>query len=696
MKFQILTQYSPWFVLLALLIAVLYAFLFYFRDKKFKDVPVRTVYFLAFLRFLTVFILILLLISPMIKTISTEIEQPIIVAGVDNSKSIALSLKDTAKYRKDLHSFLNSLQTKYILKVFSFDKNVYDTLNTDFSGNYTDISKFLQTVSDKFFNRNLGAVILFTDGIFNKGENPLYLANSLSFPVYCVAVGDTTSYKDLIIKDLIYNKIAFLGNNFPVIVNIQATKLKGEDFSIKIYNKGELLATKTIKITSGKFFGRYDFMLPAKYKGTQQYIIKVTHLNGEKIYSNNTKIFAVDVIDKRKKILILYNSPHPDIAAVKRALENEKTYKIDAFKYDKFTGNIADYNVVIFHQLPSAKYGISSVWAEVAKNKVPYVFIFGKQTDFKKFNALNAGLTINRRKNLFDDAQGFVNSEFTIFKFHSDLKTLLLKSPPLIVPYGSYKLSPEAQIVMYQRVKNIATSKPLIVLFPESSNTGTKSAIIFGENLWRWRMADYKFFKNQDAFDDLISQIIKYVALNLRKQRFIVNVKKVVPEKENIIFKAQFYNENLQPVNTPDLKLEISDSTNKIYSYTFNRVGNFYELDIGSFPVGTYKYKATLEFNGKKYFRQGGFTVIPVNVEAENLTADYHLLYNLSKRTGGKLLFYPNTDSLLSYLTENQNIKPVSYSTEKLTGIIKFRWLFFFILALLTLEWGLRKYLGAY
>ncbi len=699
MLFSLTTPYSIWFVFLAIIIAFFYAFAFYYKEKKFKHLSLRVLFFLAFLRFFSVFILILLLLSPMVKTLTTKLQKPLIVFGIDNSESVKIVNKppiDSIKTKVNM--LINQLDAtgKFETKTFSFDSKMYDSLSFDFSGKYTDITNFLKTISDRYFNRNVGAVILITDGIFNKGESPILLADELEFPIYTILIGDTSTYKDLIISELEYNKIVFLHDKFPLTVKLRAYKLKGKDCIVKVYDvRRETIIQKKVHISSNDFTEKINFLIEAKRKGSARYIVEVSHLKGEQTYKNNVKHFAVDVIDKRRKILILYNSPHPDIGALRRSLTAEKNFDVKTAAIDDFKGNLTEYQLIIFHSLPSVAHSISSIWSNVLKYKLPYIFILGTQTDYNAFNALNIGVSINKFSGLFDYAQPFLNEDFDIFSLDNQFKSLLSGLPPLIVPYGEFTIRPNIKVLFYQKIKGINTSKPLIII-SSGGNVNAKFAVIFGENIWRWRMFDYR--KNHDFrnFDYLISQIIQSVSLNVNKQRFIIEAKKIVPENTDILFKAQLYNNNYQPINKPDVKLQIVDSAGRKLELIMDRKDDFYILNVGSLPVGKYNYVATVKYNGKTYYVRGEFVVMATNIEYRNLRANLSLLYQLSKRTGGRLFYFNNADSLVNYINSNENIKPISFTSETVASFIEFKWIFFLILFLLSLEWFLRKFNGYY
>jgi hypothetical protein len=60
-------------------------------------------------------------------------------------------------------------------------------------------------------------------------------------------------------------------------------------------------------------------------------------------------------------------------------------------------------------------------------------------------------------------------------------------------------------------------------------------------------------------------------------------------------------------------------------------------------------------------------------------------------------MYYPATmDSLVDDLLARKDITSISYTQTTMKEIIDERWLFFFALLLLGIEWFLRKYNGLY
>ena len=209
-------------------------------------------------------------------------------------------------------------------------------------------------------------------------------------------------------------------------------------------------------------------------------------------------------------------------------------------------------------------------------------------------------------------------------------------------------------------------------------------------------MTDFRNNNNTEIFDNLINQIVQYLALQINKDRFIVNCKKIINENENILFSAEVYNQTYELINEKDVSLDITNSEGKVFSYVFSKTNKSYYLDVGILPEGKYNYTAKTTLDDNQLLKKGSFTVVPVDVEAENTIANHQILFKIANQNGGKL-FYPNQfDSLMQNIRANENIAPISFSNKELTDVLNLKWLFFVILGFLSLEWFLRKFFGGY
>ena len=699
MNSEILSKYTFWYILPLLLFSAFLAWYLYRKDDKFGTLERWKLYVMVTARFFSVFIIGLFLLSVVIRYVRIKIEQPMILLAQDNSESIKLAYKNVSEesvYTARFNDFTDKLSKNYTVKTVSFGERITDSISYAYDEKETDFSKLFRNLEKKYINYNIGALIIASDGIYNQGINPLYAVKGLSYPVYTVALGDSSRKKDVFISKLLTNSMAFLGDEFPVEIQLGAFGFKGSKLNLRITNTGKIVKEEKIDVTDEDFFTKLHFNIAARQKGLQHYRIELSNINGEYTKANNTQIFAIDIIDDKKKVLILANSVHPDITAMREALKVNKNLLVDFYTADNFNKKIEDYQLVIFHQLPVGKHNLRNLFLKPTKAKIPALFILGAQTNVSVLNSLNTGLKITKNQNATELSTATVNKSFNLFETEAIEVAGFSDFPPLISPFGNYMLGKKADILMYQKIKGIKTEKPLIFIFPGDNSLSGKYGFICGEGLWRWRMADYLENENHQQFDALIDRIVHYLSLDIKKERFIVHAKRIFNENEQINIRAGYYNESYELSNKADVSMEITNDEGHAFSFVFSKTNGAYSLNIGQWPVGKYSFKAQITESGKTYIKTGSFIVVPLNIEAVNLQANYKLLYQIAKESGAGMFAPDNLDALLQDLGQNPNIKAVSFSTKDLIDLIELKWLFFIIIGLLSLEWFLRKFFGGY
>ncbi len=692
-------QYPAWYLLLCIALGLGYALTLYFKDKTFAEQHPQLHKILGVLRFLAVTLLAILLLEPLLKSLLTETKKPVVVLAQDESESVGavMSAQDLEAYKANWAKMRDDLSAKYEVKEYGFGSEVREGTSFEMKDKISNISKLMTETTDLYAGQNLGAVVLATDGIYNEGSNPLYAGNKLNAPVFAVALGDTTQRKDLVLKRVFHNKIAYLGDKFSVQFDVAARNCAGANTTVTISklsgNEVRSLQTIPLTISGNDFFTTRELVLDANEAGVQRYRISLSQVNGEKSVANNSREFFVDVLDARQKLLLLANAPHPDISALKQTLEVNKNYQVTVAYINDLKVNVADFDFVVLHNLPSNRNDASAVLNALNTKKTPRMFIVGSQTNLARFNQVQPLLTIQGDVQNANPVQGIFEPNFSLFTIDENLRRNLPNFNPLTAPFGDFQARGDAQVLLYQRIGKVDTKYPLL-LFGEDN--GVKMAVLAAEGLWRWRLFDYLQHQNHDIFSELIGKNFQYVAVKADKRRFRISTSKnIFNENEPIIFDAELYNESFELINEPDVRLTITNADRKEFNYTFNKTAKGYSLNAGVFPVGNYRFRGTTSFNGQNLSFDGQFSVQPIQLELYETTADHAMLRRLSNEFGGAV-FYQNQLKALSDSLLARDIKPVIYNTTRTRSVINLKWLFFLILALLSGEWFMRRYFGAY
>ncbi|MEM9050626.1 MAG: hypothetical protein AAGC47_01125 [Bacteroidota bacterium] len=649
------------------------------------------------LRFFLVSVISFLILGPLVRYLDIEIEPPIIAVLADNSTSIAMGSDSSsvqAKFNDAIAKIQNSFGDHYEITTYTFGSDLSQDSELTFSEPITDFSNAFAALNDRYTNRNLGAVVLLSDGIYNRGANPRYSAANLKAPVYSIAFGDTTLKRDARIAETAANRIAFLGNSFPIEVRIEADRLTGTQANLSIFKDGQSVFDQTIEYTKENFSTSVRAILDADQPGLQQYVIRLQEVDQESTTVNNSTSVFIDVLDDRQKILVLANSPHPDLKAIREAVISNENYEADVELASNFSGELKDYDLIILHQLPSVVASSRSIIEEIDQLDLPILIIVGGQTNLNSLSDLGGGIVFNGRSKSSNDVKGTLSKGFSLFKIEDSVNELVKNAPPLKVPFGEWTLANSAEPMLKQRVGRIDTDDDLLVV---NTIVGRKAATLIGEGIWRWRLSDYALNENHDVFDSFFTSLIQYLAVKEDKRLFRVNGPELAMENEELVFQAELYNASYEPINDVDVELVITGIEGEEYPYFFTRTAEAYRIDIGTLPPGNYTYLASVLKNGERLSDSGTFGVKPFALESARLRADFQTLNLISSNSGGELYYPAQVDELINQLEQgNERLKPVSFSTEIFDSLLNFRWLFIVLLILLSGEWFLRKYLGRY
>ncbi len=687
---------KPILFIIGLIISAVVAFLYYYKDQKFEHVNRIWIYLMALLRFFALFLIFLLLSNPLIKTIVKSKQKPIIVLLQDNSKSIPLATDSsyTEKYLKDLSSLTRHLKQKFDLRIFTFSDSVRQSSKIDFSGNYTNISQAIYEINQRFYNQNLAAIILASDGIYNQGIDPAYRASQSPVPIYTIVLGDTNEYKDLSVNNLHTNSIIFLHEKFPVQAQINAVHAQGEKIKVSLLINGRIIDQKIIEINKDYFSTTVNFIVKAPSPGKKLLTVSVSTLQDERNTLNNSSTTVIEVIDSRQKILILSSFPHPDIATIRRSLNAIPTYKVEFSYFDKFQGKIDGYSLIILYQMPDDRTNALSIQRLLQASSKPVLLVCGPQTDLTKLKKLNLGISYNPIQGSVDQAQAIVNKDFDIFLPPKNMDNLLSNLPPLIVPYIDFDNVNNQYVLLWQKVNNITTSKPLVQFVPLSPLNNNKLGIIWGEGIWRWRMTEYRNTGSSKNIDQLILQTTQFLMTNENRKRFNVKVKPIIDQNQEVIFNAELYDLSYNPITEPDVNLTLQDSAGNTFDYIFEKAADHYVLNIGILPEGIYSYQASCKWKSQTFVDNGSFVVRAINIEATSLKANTDLLQKIASYSGAKPFYDSQISSLENELLINSNFPSLIETQTQIKQGINYYVILFLIIFSLTVEWILRKYFG--
>lgn len=681
--------YPALWIFLALLVAAGFSFLLYYRNRENASLTSVQKGILATLRFLSIFMILLFLLTPIIKREKKIKQLPILAVAVDNS----LSVKQFTDSFQQLAQRINErFSEDYQVEYWTFGEKTEQGQEFNGSERGSDYGILIKTLKSNYINKNIGAMLLLGDGIYNQGQNPVNISDNLKFPIYTVGVGDTTLQADAAIRNVRTNKVAFLKNKFPIEIELKFSKLKNKIAYIEIENNEQQIYSSTVNISSDDDFKLEVANPEASRAGLQHYTIRIKPFNEETNIENNEYEFVIQVLENKQKILMLSDGPHPDMGALRTSITELQNYETQIITGNEVPDSLKKYSLIILNQLPSKRNVASTLLTRIKESRIPVLFLVGPHSMLDQLNSLDMGLKIAMSNNT-EEVQANYNDDFSYFTLSRETKELLAMAPPLISPFGNTEVSPLLQVLARQSVRNIPTQKTLMAF---GNDKGRKAGFIAGEGIWRWRLYNFQSSGNHDAFNELVQKIIQYLSLRENEDNFNIIYPALFQENDPIEMTAELYNDSYELVNTPDVNIRITNDSLKEFNYTFDRTGDHYRLNIGNQPPGDYTFEAKTQLGNQLFTEKGSFSIVRNEIELQNNQADFGLLYQLAHQSGGQFAAFENYGTLLDAIANNKQITVQQHRQTLITEWINVKILFIILILLLSVEWFFRKYWGIY
>ncbi len=721
-----MTSYSfdiSFYWLLAILLvlaAIIFTISYYIRTVPPISNKKKTV--LIVLRSIGTILLLFALFEPVLTITTGRIISPKVIVLLDNS--ISVSLQDARVNRKDVYrESFNSIDFSILkpddIYYAIFDHNIrqiadfkFDSLN--FLGQMTDLSKPFRWALEKSEKDNIQAIVLFSDGAFNTGSNPLYDVEILGKPVFIVGIGDTAEPKDISIHSIITNEIAYINKSVPINVNFNVSGFGNTKIKLALFENNLKFHEEEININSE----RKDYTSVVEYIPKSEGIKKITAfiepLKDEITEKNNSISEFIEILKHKKEIAIFCGSLNPDVSFIKNEFQKEegivvKTYiqKKDAEFYEPAptSADFARSEIFVFIGFPvnsTPNNILLSIKKELEKGK-PLFFVASAMTDYSKLKLIEDYLpfnTISSRPNEFlatPDVKldAITNPLIRIYGNEEDIN-IWNRLPPIYRTETFVRVKPESELVSGIKVNNVPLREPLIVMRHFQDK---KSVALLGYGLYRWKLLGYSadiVRLSKDAVDVVaifLQNVINWLSISdATKQVKIKTSKNNYSISEDVEFIAQVYDAAYNPVDNAKLNIKIGGEKEKTEILLTPISNGRYVGKVTNLPAGDYAFTGEAFIENKLIgVDKGRFSVGQILIEYQNLKMNYPLLKNLAERTNGKLYKPEESVNIIEDILNHPRFIEESIKIRNDLYI----WDMFYFMALAILcfaaEWYIRK-----
>ncbi len=711
--------------LLAILIGILVAagFTYWTYSHSHPKPRGSKKWLLILLRAATLTLIIALLAEPLLRSLFQEEINPLVTVLVDASSSMDVvtdSSFDIGSTFRDIETQLKASNDDIDVQFVTFgssideiDASSISNPDSNFSNRSqrTDISQALEEVRLRNQERNLQAVVLVSDGHYNSGSNPIYVSEKYPVPVHTLVLGDTLDRKDVKISSISTNNIAYLGRELPVRVSLLSDGYQSQTASITLRNDAGIQDDAQIRLPADQSELSIDLSFLPQSEGSQNLRVSITRFEGEASYRNNSMSTGVQVLSRKRKVLLVGGSPDPDLAAIRSMLSEIDDIELSTITqkdatsfYEKEAGLIdpKDFDAIILCGFPSflASNAMTAKINGALAEKTPALFITTRSSNLESLDRTYGEYLPARLKNprtgfveigLQPSSSGLNHATFKIDDLPENIWNML---PPLWASESLWEATPDAQTLATRNIRGIALDDPIVVA---RSRNQVRSIALLAAGTWRWKTMPEDLDPIKHFWPDLLSNSIQWITTSEDDRPVRVKpVRQRFTNDEFVQFSGQVYDESLNPVSDASLELVLSGPDDEVYNHGMQVVGNGrYFVDIGRLQMGTYSFQANGKRNGAEIGKdQGRFSVGETAVEYRETSANAQIMRQIAFRSGGQSLNGSNQNSLGSRISASNPLRNLVKEQDKEIELWRNYGFLAALIGLLSLEWFFRKRQG--
>ena len=282
---------------------------------------------LLLLRACAIGVCLLVCLEPKLEFSQVSVVPNYVAVLVDSSRSMSVSPPDRGPTRAQraanivasaAGTFAEWEAGGHRLEFYTFGEALAPTTRTSPpspKAETTRIGEALSELRTRFAGRDLGAVIVISDGIDTGriGRGPIdadtrTTLEALGAPVHTVFVGEK-ELRDLSVATVLADDFAFVRTPVKLVAVLGHSGLGGRMVDVSLLRDGRLLGAKAVRLQADRPQETVTFDFTPDHPGNYVFEIKTPVLTGEALDSNNSQVFTLKVIRDRVRVLHVCGRP---------------------------------------------------------------------------------------------------------------------------------------------------------------------------------------------------------------------------------------------------------------------------------------------------------------------------------------------------------------------------------------------------
>ncbi|MCK4305090.1 MAG: hypothetical protein KAY24_12705 [Candidatus Eisenbacteria sp.] len=569
--------------------------------------------------------LLFLLLEPLLTVQGESPGRPRLAVLVDRSSSMRLPGADGLTRREQAAELLaqleHELEGSFDLDVQGFAGGLEPRREKDQTYPWeplgvTAMGESLEEVLVRQAESPVGGILLLTDGVHTSGKDPALVARNLPVPVFTITLGDTVSPPDLLIRQVRVPTIAFADERLAVRAVLENEGLGGRTVTLLIRERwaegassgrlGTVLAERTVRLPEpdGReieaaldivpshvgltLFEISAAIAPEKLQADSPGLgaaARAAATMGETITLNNTRLFAVEVREKKTRVLYIEHEPDWDFSFLKRALDADTTLSY-TYLVRQADGTVIRYGSPGPGRMPRSQAELIPYAAVILGRTMPALLPRETVDALRQFLLEGGGVLflgageggdLERWQASWGDLLPLVVQGERRWGYTRSVTEVTLQGlshevtavdenpiqsserwkalPPIWIREGRYWAAPGAAVLLTARTAHPSREVPLLALAHAGAG---RIGVLAGRGFWRWDFVMRSVSDDLPAARDFWKRMARWLAEPSQRERFHVSpTRPVFQDSEVLTFEAQLHDDAFQPVSGARIELTI-------------------------------------------------------------------------------------------------------------------------------------------
>lgn len=637
-------------------------------------------------------LLLLALAEPVLGVVRTVTRSFRVMVLLDTSSS--MNQPDDPARKRDALAAMNAVRARLggrgVYLIFGDRVRPLGGGEPAFDGPATDLAAALRKGAAE---RDAAACVVIGDGRWNRGEDPSAMALPEDLPVYTILAGSPVAAPDVVLRSVSAPPVGHDGRKAPVEVTVAARGSASGTIPVEILEKGRPAVSGRITLQAGAT-GRVVLDLPLKGPGAHTYTVRVAPPFADRA-ENNSRPLDIRVLKSAFRVLILAPGPSPDLAFVRRIVEADSAFTVQAVlgAGDGFPKDLSGVDAVIV--LDGGGPSLTSDRARLITQRVSGgmgLWVLGS-TPPPAGSALESVLPVT-----FERTTATVSGSLTATLTESGRSHFLTAGGPDRDGWGVLPPLPAAApvrpspsgAVLAETAPAPQRKEPAPLIVAGTSGRG-KALVMPVSGIWRWRLMMEGAGKGGAFFDTFVRGAVRWLAAEteLAPLNVATDAKSYLGGQE-VQFEGRVFDSVYRPVSGAEVSLVLDGDTARKVILEETRPG-VYTGSAQSAAPGEHSWAASAFVESRRHGDASGkYTVEPFTLELLDTTPDPGALGALAAKSGGIAVTAAGVDSVLGRLAP----RTATERSERAHHLALHPFLPGMVIFLLAAEWLLRKRRG--